>query len=231
VRCPRCLKDVPELTKQCQCGFLFDEVPLEKLQSWFAEVKQILETAYTVTLTPWQQSGMRGTFEDWTRLRLPNVATVNHPGTYLDIGCANGYLLECLLAWTRLKQLEIELYGLDYSTKLVAPAQKRLPFYAKNIYVGNVWEWHPPQRFDYVRTELDYVPCNYRKLLIERLLTEFLKKNGKLIISQYRSRNDNLTIGWMDRNLVTWGFEVIEKHSGYDENRLELCRVAVLQNF
>jgi SAM-dependent methyltransferase len=230
VRCPRCFKDIEKSIKQCQCGFLFDEVSREQLQDWFAEVQQILENAYIVSETPWQQSGKSGTFEDWMRLRLPNLAPVDRAGTYLDVGCANGYLLECLLGWTQLKGVEIEPYGLDYSTKLVTLARKRLSIYTKNIYLGNVWDWHPPRRFDYVRSELDYVPYNYRKLLIKRLLREFLEEDGKLILSHYRSSRDKLATGWLDNDLVTWGFNVIEMHSGYDANGLELCRVAVLRS-
>jgi SAM-dependent methyltransferase len=230
VRCPRCFKDIEESIKQCQCGFLFDEVSREQLQDWFAEVKQILENAYIVAATPWQQSGKRGTFEDWMRLRLPNLAPVNRPGTYLDVGCANGYLLECLLAWTQLKGVKIEPYGLDLSLKLVTLAKKRLSTYTNNIYRGNIWDWQPLRRFDYVRTELDYVPYNYRKLLIERLLREFLEEDGKLLLSHYRSSRDNLAIGWIDDDLKAWGFKAIEIHSGYDANGLELCRVAVLRS-
>jgi hypothetical protein len=84
-----------ELTKQCQCGFAFDEVAAVDLQDWFAKNQQTLEAAYTEALTPWQQSGKSGTFEDWVRLRIANLAPVQRSGTYLDIGCANGYLLEC----------------------------------------------------------------------------------------------------------------------------------------
>ncbi len=228
MRCPRCLQDVNEMIQRCPCGFAFDDVTLSDLRDWFSEVKQVLESAYCDAPTPWHQSGKSGTFEEWTRLRVANIAAVNQPGTYLDIGCANGYLLECLVAWSRLKGVEITPYGLDYSAKLVALAQQRLSTYANNIYVGNAWDWTPPQRFNYVRTELDYVPRNYRKQFVERLVAEFVSGKGRLIISQYRSRRDDLTQGWIDHDLATWGFEVTEIHSGYSENGLELCRVAVL---
>ncbi len=230
MRCPRCLRDVEESTRRCECGFPFDAVAAEELPGWFQEVKQILETAYLAAPTPWQQSGKGGTFEEWTRLRVPNMAAVNRPGRYLDIGCANGYLLECLMAWTQLKGVTIVPYGLDYSAELVARARQRLPAYAHNIYLGNAWDWHPPVRFEYVRTELDYVPRNYRQSFIARLLTEFLTENGRLILSHYRSRRDDLTQGWIDADLAAWGFPITAIHSGYGEDGLELCRVAVLRS-
>jgi SAM-dependent methyltransferase len=227
MRCPRCLQDVKESVKRCQCGFAFDDVAAVDLQDWFAEVKQILETAYTDAPTPWQQSGKSGTFEDWIRLRIPNLEPVQHSGSYLDIGCANGYLLECLVDWARLKGIQLVPYGLDYSAKLIALARERLPA-SSNLYVGNAWDWAPPQRFDYVQTALEYVPHNYRKLFIERLLAEFVAPEGRLIIAQYRSRHDDLTQGWIDRELERYEFPVIEIHSGYSRDGLELCRVAVL---
>ncbi len=228
MKCPRCGQPNDESTLRCSCGFPFDGVTAVELDHWFDEVKGILETAYTATPIPWQQSGKSGTFEEWTRLRVPNLAAVNRPGKYLDIGCANGFLLECLLAWSKLKELEIIPYGLDYSKKLVELARKRLPDYANNIYLGNAYDWRPPGRFDYVRTELDYVPRNYRQSYIRRLLREFLVEDGKLIISQYRSRKDDLTKYWIDDDLSKWGFEIKESYSGYSGNGLELCRIAVL---
>jgi protein-L-isoaspartate O-methyltransferase len=229
MRCPRCLQNVNETIKRCECGFAFDDVTSTDLPAWFAEVKQVLESAYTAALTPWQQSGKSGTFEEWIKLRVANIAAVNRPGKYLDIGCANGYLLDCLVAWSRLKGVELIPYGLDYSEKLVALAKERLSSYADNIYLGNAWNWTPPQRFDYVRTELNYVPRNYQKRFVERLIAEFVSEHGRLIISQYRNHRDDLTQGWIECDLVAWGFAVSEIHSGYSGDGLELCRVAVLQ--
>ncbi len=229
MKCPRCLKLNTESVIRCTCGFSFDDVASTDLDSWFDEVKHILETAYTAASTPWQQSGKSGTFEEWTRLRLPNVAAVNRPGRYLDIGCANGYLLECILAWAKLKGIQIVPYGLDYSAEMVKLAQNRLPLYADNFYIGNAFYWQPPLRFDYVRTELVYVPRNFRRPFVEKLLANFLTHNGKLILSDYRSRRDNLTQDWIEDDVRQWGFEVAECHSGYGEGGLELCRVVVLQ--
>jgi hypothetical protein len=85
MRCPQCLQPVKEPIKHCQCGFAFDDVASVDLQDWFAEVKQALETAYIAAPTAWQQSGKSGTFEDWIRLRIANIAPVKRSGTYLAI--------------------------------------------------------------------------------------------------------------------------------------------------
>lgn len=229
MKCPRCSKIQNNSITRCSCGFVFDEVPENSLDVWFDEVRHILEMAYTVAPTPWQASGKSGSFEEWTRLRIPNLAPVDHPGSYLDIGCANGFLLECLLAWAKLKGVALVPFGLDYSQKMVQLARHRLTRYAANIYHGNVYTWAPPQRYDYVRTELDYVPRNYRRPLIERLLAEFVNPDGKLILSDYRSRRDDLSRDWIGDDLKAWGYEIEETCSGFGESGLELCRVHTLR--
>ena len=68
----------------------------------------------------------------------------------LDIGCANGYLLECLVRWGMEQELDITPHGLDLGEKLIGLAKDRLPDFSDNFHVGNVWEWQPPRRYDYV---------------------------------------------------------------------------------
>ena len=48
MRCPRCLQNLKESTKECQCGFRFDNIELSNLQDWFAEVRKVLENAYLI---------------------------------------------------------------------------------------------------------------------------------------------------------------------------------------
>ena len=229
MRCPRCGEQNEETTIRCQCGFPFDEVPEAALQGWFDEVRGILETAYMAASEPWKGSGKSGPFEEWMRLRLPNVGPVNAPGSYLDIGCANGYLLECLLAWAKLKGVALVPYGLDYSTEMVKLTQQRLPDFASHIFHGNAFTWQPPMRFDYVRTEVVYVPGNYRRKYIDRLLSEFLTENGKLLLSDYRGGSSDLRTGWLVDDLTAWGYPIVETHDGYSGTGLKKCQVSVLQ--
>lgn len=35
MRCPQCLEQIQESIKQCQCGFVFDDVALNDLPNWF----------------------------------------------------------------------------------------------------------------------------------------------------------------------------------------------------
>jgi 2-polyprenyl-3-methyl-5-hydroxy-6-metoxy-1,4-benzoquinol methylase len=49
-------------------------------------------------------------------------------GTFLDVGCANGHLMECLERWTAQKGYRLERYGLDISPELIGVARQRLTF-------------------------------------------------------------------------------------------------------
>lgn len=229
LKCLRCQRRYTEPVVQCVCGFRFDEVPPAELNGWFDEVRSILETAYMQAETPWNQSGKSGSYEDWVRLRIPIAECIDTPGTFLDIGCANGYLLQCLLEWTTHKQIAIEPSGLDYSAKMVALAQARLPQYADRIYHGNTWDWQPPHHFDYVRTELAYVPANLHLDYLRRLLDDYLAPGGRLLVAQYRSRHEDLSGGWIDGWLTKQGFDVERCTRGFSSTKREQTRIAILR--
>jgi SAM-dependent methyltransferase len=226
--CPLCHRTSDDTAERCPCGFRFVVSPND-LRDWFDEIRLLLEQGYLAAETSWEQSGKSGSFEEWTRLRIPVSECIDASGTFLDIGCANGFLLECLLNWTRRKGIRIEPYGLDYSEKLAALARQRLKSFSKNIFVGNAWSWEPPMRFDYVRTEICYVPMNLAGAFVSRLLSRFLTENGKLLVAQYRSRRENLAGNWIDDHLRALGFSVTESRSGFSGDGLELTRVAILQ--
>lgn len=175
---------------------------------------------------PLRQSGFLGPEEMWVACRKPIVDCVAKPGSFLDIGCANGYLLECILYWTSDRGLQIKPYGIDISEELVALARNRLSAYSGNIHVGNGMTWDPEIRFDYVRTELDYVPEDYQKAFIKRIMTLFLNPEGVLLVGEYHSRNDVVT-KWQSETLTEMGFAVSETKSGYWKEK-ELTRISVL---
>src|SRR5262249_42484683 len=50
------------------------------------------------------------------------------------------------------------------------------------IFVGNALIWEPPTRFDFVRSELVYVPPSRRREYVERLLERFVAPAGRLIL-------------------------------------------------
>jgi SAM-dependent methyltransferase len=200
------------------------------LSAWFTANQKLLEAAYTAEVEPWKQSGFSGPQERWDICRKPIADCIDLPGSFLDIGCANGYLLESLVNWTAARDLEIQPYGLDISAKLADLAKKRLPKFANHIFVGNAWTFVPPMKFDFVRVEVVYVPENLGESFVRRSLKFFVKPGGKLIVADYRSCKDNQPKPWIDEVLLGWGFKVGDCQSAYHEGK-ELTRIATIKNF
>ena len=196
-------------------------------QQWFASLKQELEDAYLQHDEPWKQSGFAGPEERWVACRKPIADCIEKSGSFLDIGCANGYLLECILKWTAARNINIIPYGLDLSEKLTELARQRLSQYKQNIFTGNGWTWKNPVKFDYVRTEIGYVPEKLQMQYIERIINTYLKHNGNLLLTEYRSSKTPAEEPWLDRTLEQWGLKVTKQVSGFYNNK-EPTRVMVI---
>jgi hypothetical protein len=164
---------------------------------WYREVAAAITPAYLAADTPWAQSGRSGDEATWTYARSLIADAINRPGTFLDIGCANGYLMECMAKWA-----PVEPYGLDISPELAELARRRLPAWADRIFVGNAIDWAPPMRFDYVRTGLEYVPRRRQRDLVARLLDEVVAR--RLIIGTYSEEAEPVC----ERELASWGFAI-----------------------
>jgi SAM-dependent methyltransferase len=161
----------------------------------------VFEEAYLASNDPRAQSGFSGDEARWESARRPIVETIDRDGTFLDVGCANGYLLESIVRWS---QHRIEPYGLDFSPGLVELARTRLPQWAERIFLGDALTWEPPRSFDFARTELVYVPEERRRELVERLLSYV----GRLIVCSYGSRRRDLRTDDVGAKLRSLGFEV-----------------------
>lgn len=198
-----------------------------ELTHWFSDLKNTLEAAYLQHTEPWKQSGFSGPEDRWTALRKPVADCIDKSGTLLDIGCANGYLLECVMKWTSERGLSVIPYGLDLSEKLVDLAKTRLPYYKNNIFVGNGWDWQNPRRFSYVRTELVYAPEPLQKVYVQRIMNNYLEDGGELLAAEYRSSNDPVNLPWIEEALTRWGFRIVRTVSGFDDGK-ELTRVVVV---
>jgi len=121
-------------------------------RGWHEAMAALVVSAYLGGETPAAGSGSSRDAEGWERARS-GIAEAVEPGwAFLDVGCANGYLMESMAAWAG-----VEPYGVDISPELAELARRRLPQWADRIWVGNAAEWEPPRRFDAIRTGLDYV--------------------------------------------------------------------------
>src|SRR5919109_3397585 len=80
---------------------------------WYREVAAVIVPAYLAGDNPRAQSGSDGTVVDWTYKRGVLADAFGRDGTFLDVGCASGYLMETLAAWCRERGHTIEPYGWD----------------------------------------------------------------------------------------------------------------------
>src|SRR6266581_2775202 len=67
--------------------------------TWTRAVADALASAYLRDDDPRWQSGFDGDSQLWRDARELILAPVHRDGTFLDIGCATGYLMGCLQPW------------------------------------------------------------------------------------------------------------------------------------
>jgi hypothetical protein len=163
---------------------------------WHAAMAGLVVPAYLSAETPEGGSGSSRDVAGWERARSL-VAEAVEPGlTFLDIGCANGHLMESMWRWAG-----VEPYGLEIAPELAALARRRLPQWAARIWVGNAGTWQPSHRFHVVRTGLDYVPAPRRRPLVEHLLSYC----DRLVVGVF---NEERADRALERDVVSWGYRV-----------------------
>jgi SAM-dependent methyltransferase len=148
-----------------------------------------LEDAYLQRSDPIEQSGFHGGAARWRAEREPILDAIPVDGDLLDVGCANGYLLECLINWGEERGLRLTPYGLDQGPRLIELARRRFPGWPDHFFVGNAWDWKPARPFHYVYMLLDVVPPDYRALHLPRIVEQFVAPGGRLIIGDYGSHS------------------------------------------
>ncbi|MHC4860787.1 MAG: class I SAM-dependent methyltransferase [Planctomycetota bacterium] len=175
-----------------------------------------LEASYLEASDPIRQSGFGGGSERWRRERSPILEAVTEDGDFLDVGCANGYLLECLIRWAAERGVRLSPSGVDLGSRLIALARERHPAHAETFWAANAWDFTPPRRFRYVYSLEDCVPASHLREYVDRLLDRFVEPGGTLILGSYGSRS----AGRPPRDLVTtlraWGHDVEGSATGGD---------------
>lgn len=190
------------LTPKWNCA-LSDE---EALTGWFAGQRQVFEDAYLQTDDPYKQSGWGSTPERWRFGREVILDGVPRNGDFLDIGCANGLLLACLIEWAGERGVTLTPHGIDFVPELVKLAKARFPENAANFEVANAFDWQPSQQYTYVHTLLEYVPKKQQPAYLQRVLDEVVAPGGRLIVSSYGSRGKNEKPLDIDFHLQMLGF-------------------------
>jgi SAM-dependent methyltransferase len=199
-------------------------------ERWHALNTAPLEQAYLAAADPRSQSGFRGDAARWTAARRVIAHAIDRDGALLDIGCANGHLLETLVDWTRDDGHVIEPWGLDISAALVDLARARLPDSSAQLLVGDALTWTPPRRFDYVRTELVYVPEWRQAGYVRRLMEHVVAPEGRLIVCSYGSaRRPTPRAEPPAAELRGWGWRVSGEAQAADpDNAIVITHIAWL---
>ncbi len=182
-----------------------------KLPEQFLTKLKDLEAAYLAQTDPTRQSGFLGGEARWRRERGLILEAVDQDGDFLDIGCANGYLVQCLAAWAGEMGITIVPYGVDQGPRLIELARKRLPQYASHFWVGNAWDWVPPRKFQYVYTMTDFVPDVFLKDYLIHVMQNYVEKDGFLIVGAYGSTSKNIPAQDVTSLLKNFGFTVTGK--------------------
>jgi 2-polyprenyl-3-methyl-5-hydroxy-6-metoxy-1,4-benzoquinol methylase len=151
------------------------------------DLQRLLDAAYLRADTPHGGSGFGGDASEWRAARSMLCDAIERDGTFLDVGCANGLLMESVVAWCAEKGVHVEPYGLDISEPLVELARTRLPQWADRIWVGDAPSWVHPEamRFDVVHVLFDVVRDERWPDLIDHLLRNVVTSGGRLLVSQY----------------------------------------------
>lgn len=159
-------------------------------ESYYRRNLRTLTPAYLRGTTAEEGSGFGGDSQRWRRQRESIVNGLDRDGTFLDIGCANGLLMESVQTWAGERGLRIEPYGVDLAPELVELARTRLPHWAKRIEVGNAIDYLPSdgRRFTFVHALLDCVPDRRRVDLITHCLDHLVEPAGRLLVSLYADR-------------------------------------------
>ena len=167
-------------------------------EGWHRAMRDLVVPAYLAAETPWGQSGKSGDEDLWEEARSHVADAIDRDGTFLDVGCASGYLMESVVRWSRHR---VEPYGLEIAPELAALARSRLPLWADRIFVGNALTWEPPRRFDFVRTGLEYVPPPRRRDLVAHLLGYC----DRLIVGSY---NEEVEEPALENAVESWGLAI-----------------------
>jgi hypothetical protein len=189
----------------------------------FLDRLRALEGTYVRETDPVRQSGCGGGPERWRTERELILDAVPDAGDFLDVGCANGYLLECLVQWGHERHVRLTPYGVDCGAQLIALAKQRLPQYVSHFWVANAWEWRPPRTFRYVYSVYDGVPEALLPAYIRRLLTWYVETGGTLIMGAYGSSSKREVARHIATDIAAAGVHVA---GSLARGKLPVARVA-----
>ncbi|MEW5895026.1 MAG: radical SAM protein [Candidatus Omnitrophota bacterium] len=129
-------------------------------------------------------------YDDWKAARSFIARAINRDGTILDIGCANGFLLKCLMHWSRFRLIP---YGFDRRARKVRDAKLLFPSFENHFSVLDVRDFEKlegrgfPGSYDYIYSNI-WDSCGFQKKGQRECLLKVFSKvspGGRLILGLY----------------------------------------------
>lgn len=192
---------------------------------WFEIHNRFFTQHYLAADNPRGQSGHGGDEAQYRDKRMMILEAIHRNGTFLDVGCANGYLMESLERWLQGSGLAVEFYGLDISEPLLELAKQRLPHRQDRFFLGNALYWTPPQPFDFVYLiGPELVPVGRQAALLDRLMQHYVGPGGRLILGPLNEERDSREL---ESQLHAWG----HSPSGYCEKSNPTSELVVRKMF
>ena len=173
---------------------------------WHEAMANLIKPNYLSATNPYAQAGHSGNAATWEASRGFIAEALDRSGTFLDVGCASGVLMESVRRWGKQKNLQIEPYGLDIVPELAELARNRLPQWKDRIWVGNIRTWVPVgERFDFALIRPEYVPLTRRVDLVRHMLEQVIRADGRLIVFVGAEEADTRRV---EQSLTDHGFTV-----------------------
>jgi hypothetical protein len=168
----------------------------QELMNAFPSVKSLIEGSHV------SGNNLPDLLEHWVENRKPIINAIEKPGTLLDIGCANGFLLACLQFWSK---YQIMPYGVDIDASSLEMARALLPEYT-NHFAPCSLENLPrrvnlglPELFDYVYWNV-WDGLDFNEPLYQNYAENAFKAaQGRVILGFYDSDHEfvNRQLEWL----------------------------------
>jgi hypothetical protein len=189
---------------------------------WFDNHKRYFTAHYLASDNPRGQSGHGGDEARYRYTQEMILDAIDGDGTFIDVGCANGYLMEKLNDWSLERGYRLEFYGLDISEELIELARRRLPQWKDRFFVGNALYWEPARKYRYVCVrELEYVPQGKRRAFFLHLVRNFVEEGDRLILGP---RTERLADPGIAQETASWGYPPTGSCSKPHQEHEELIR-------